>query len=235
MSLLAPDVLELTRQLSPLVCGLLAAAGLALWLYGGRAHRFWLSAVVTVTGGVTGLALGRDFGLQPLVAGLFLALAAGALALALARIGLFAAGGLAAVGLVRAAGLGWSELGCFLVGGLLGIGLYRLWVSALSSALGALLAAYGGVSLLDALGQLNAPAWAARHGALLDWALAAAAGLGILIQYLLERRRSAAAPKKEEKEAPAEKPAPAPPPAPPPPPPPPPPTWWQSLLGKKAA
>jgi hypothetical protein len=236
MHLLAPDVLELTRGLSAPVSGLLAALGLLLWLFGGHAHRFWLSALVTVTGGVTGLALGRDFALQPLVAGLFLALAAGALALALARIGLFVAGGLVAVLLMRAAGASWSDPGCFLVGGLVGVAFYRLWVTALSSALGALLVAYGGVSLLDAVGWLDGPGWAARNGELINWALAALAGLGVVVQFVIERRRKAGdAPAPKKKDEPAERPAPAPP---PPPPPPPPPTWWQpwkDLFGKKAA
>lgn len=239
MAILAPDLLELTRELSPAVSGLVTGLGLLLWLFGAHAHRFWLSVLVTVAGGVSGLVVGRDFSLQPLVAGLLMALAAGALALALARVGLFVAGGLAALLVARGLGLGWSELGTFLVGGLVGISLYRLWITALSSTLGALLMAYGGASLLDAMGQLDSPAWAARNGPLVNWALAVVSVLGMVAQFVLERRRKRAgeAPPKK-KEASVAKPAPPPPPPPPPTPQAPPPGWWQpwkDLFGRKAA
>ena len=93
MQILDPDILELTRQLSPFVCVVGLLLGLFLWWYGAYCHRFWLALTVTLTAGVVGLQLGRDFGVQPLVAGMLFALAAGALALALARISLFLAGG----------------------------------------------------------------------------------------------------------------------------------------------
>ena len=97
MQVLAPDLLELTRLLSPSVSAVAALVGLALWLFGAHSHRFWLALVMTIAAGLIGLALGREFAVQPLVAGLLLALAAGMLALALTRVALFVLGGLCAV------------------------------------------------------------------------------------------------------------------------------------------
>ena len=97
MNLVAPDILEEVRQLPLFLLGIGLAIGLLLWLYGGRGHRFWLVLAMTTAGGVFGLYFGAAYSLQPLVAGLLLAVTAGALALALARVILFVAGGAACI------------------------------------------------------------------------------------------------------------------------------------------
>jgi len=110
MKLLAPDILELTRGLTPYVSAGGFLLGLYLWLLGGSSHRFWLALVVTLAAGVLGLHYGPDYEIQPLVAGLLMALAAGALALSLVRILLFVAGGIAALALIsvlKPAGTRW--------------------------------------------------------------------------------------------------------------------------------
>src|SRR3954447_23093119 len=152
MQLLAPDILEAAqpRQLSPLIPGLGLLIGLLLWLYGGRSHRFWLSLCLTVGAGCVGLQYGAAYGMQPLVAGLLLAVAVGALALALVRLLLFTAGGLAALAVVQAVAPAWDEpLVSFLAGGLLGVFLYQFWVTALTSLAGTLAMAYSGLCLLE--------------------------------------------------------------------------------------
>src|SRR5437763_14657698 len=134
MFLLAPDILAIARDLSAGVSGAGLAVGLVLWLVGYRGHRFWLVLAVTLTGGFVGLAYGPDFGLQPLVGGLLVAVSAGTLALALARLLLFGAGGVAALALARQLVPSWDEpLVFFLSGGLVGVVLYRFWVTALTS------------------------------------------------------------------------------------------------------
>ncbi len=101
MNLVAPNILEEVRQLSPFVLATGLVFGLLLWLYGGRGHRFWLALSMTVAGGLFGLCFGRAYSLQPLVAGLLLAVTAGALALALTRVLLFVAGGGTCIWLAR--------------------------------------------------------------------------------------------------------------------------------------
>src|SRR5579884_1047995 len=76
MQFLAPDILEEARTLSPFLSGAGVAIGFLLWMLGGRTHRFWLALTVTLAAGLLGLALGRDYGMQPLVAGLLLAVSA---------------------------------------------------------------------------------------------------------------------------------------------------------------
>jgi len=73
-------------------------------------------------------------GVQPLLAGLLLAVAAGLLALALVRVIAFAAGGIAAVYGVRLLPPApWQEpLICFLGGGLLGLLLFVMGGGAVS-------------------------------------------------------------------------------------------------------
>lgn len=216
MQLLAPDILEEARLLSPLLSGTGLAIGFLLWALGGRTYRFWLAMCVTLTAGILGLAWGKDYGMQPLVAGLLLAVSAGALALSLVRLLLFAAGGLAALGLMHTL-IPQEPVAVFLVGGLIGVLLYRFWIIVFSSTIGALLLAYSALALLDRLRIVDSVAWSTKYGPLLNWGCAALIVLGILVQFLLERRRRRRA------EAAAE-----PEPAPPPPPPakPAPEGWW---------
>jgi hypothetical protein len=190
MQLLAPDILEEARLLSPFLSGSGLLVGFLLWALGGRTHRFWLAMSVTLTAGVLGLTMGKDYGMQPLVAGLLLAVSAGALALSLVRLLLFAAGGLAALGLMHSVAPSWDEpIAVFLVGGLIGVLLYRFWIVTFSSLIGGLLMAYSGLALSDRLRILDSVAWTSKNGPLLNWGCAALIVLGILVQFLLERRR----------------------------------------------
>jgi hypothetical protein len=228
MQLLAPEILEEARNLSPQLTGAALALGLLLWLFGSRGYRFWVVLVTTLAAGVYGLQYGPAYGMQPLVAGLLLALAAGTLALALARVAVFAVGGLAALGIRHLLAPGWDEpLVCFLAGGLAGVCLFRLWITVLSSLTGTLLMAYAGLCLADKMGLGDAAAVARNNGPLLNAVCGISAVLGFLTQILLERRRRArqAERKKKEAEALAEERRPRPP-APKPP-------WW--ALGQKRA
>jgi hypothetical protein len=211
MHLLAPDILDEAKQLSPYLSGAGVLFGFLLWCLGGRTHRFWLAMSVTLGAGLLGLALGKQYGMQPLVAGLLLAVSAGVLALSLVRILLFAAGGLAALSLMHHLAAGWDEpIAVFLVGGLIGVLFYRFWIVTFSSVIGALLMAYSALALCDRLHMVDSVAWADKNGPLLDWGCAALIVLGILVQFLWERRRQ----RKAESPAPPEPVA-----APPPPPP----------------
>jgi hypothetical protein len=215
MQLLAPDILAEARQLSAGLTGAGLALGLFLWLWGGRTHRFWLSLVMTLGAGVLGLYFGPAYGMQPLVAGLLLAVAAGTLALSLVRVLIFASGGLAALGLAQAVAPNWSwqqPLVCFLAGGLLGVFLYKFWITTLASFVGTLLTAYSGLCLLDRFGQVDTAAWVGGHAPLLNWACGASTVLGLLMQFLLERRRKRKEKKRAEDKALAEEEARRPPP-----------------------
>jgi hypothetical protein len=189
LKLLTPDILELTRELSLPVLGVALLVGLFLWLFGGTTHRFWMALVVTLAAGLVGLYYGPDHELQPLVAGLLLALAAGALSLSLVRIALFVASGVAALALCRSLATGWNEIVCFLAGGLIGVLLYRPWVTLLSAFTGSLLMGYATLSLLERTGKVPSTELAGTHGPLFNWAIAGWTGMGLLAQYLISRRR----------------------------------------------
>lgn len=219
MHLLAPDILEEARTLSPYLSGAGLFIGFLLWSLGGRTHRFWLAMSVTLSAGLLGLTLGKQYGMQPLVAGLLLAVSAGALALSLVRILLFAAGGLAALSLMHHLAPVWDEpIAVFLVGGLIGVLLYRFWIVTFSSVIGTLLMAYSALALCDRLHMVDSVAWTGKNGPLLNWGCASLLVLGILVQFLLERRRrrkaqAAAQPEPEPVVAAPPPPPPAPPPA----------------------
>jgi hypothetical protein len=191
MNLVAPDILAEASGLPLPIAGTALAIGLILWLFGARSHRFWIALVITVTAGLIGLAHGQAADMQPLVAGLLLAVAAGALALSLVRVLLFIAGGFAALAVMQALAPNHDEpIVSFLVGGLGGILLYRLWITVFTSFIGTLLIAYSSLCLLKRLNIMgDVVGWSQRNGALLNWGCAAMASMGVLIQFLLERRR----------------------------------------------
>jgi MFS family permease len=200
MRLLSPDLLTDARELSVAVTATGLALGLLLWLFGWRGHRFWVVLTATFAGGVAGLVSSHTYEVQPLVAGLLAAVAAGVLALALVRVLAFIAGGLAACLLIHALAPAWDQpLVTLLVGGLLGLVLFRLGMMALTSLVGTLLMGYCALCLLDRLGTLNAVTWAEGRGQLLNWLVGAGTVLGVLTQFLTERRRARKKREREEK------------------------------------
>jgi hypothetical protein len=187
--LLAPYLLEdLTRlSISVSVSGLVG--GLLLWLLGGKGHRFWLVLGTTAVAGLAGLRYGPDYGMQPLVAGLFLGVSAGALALALMRILAFLTVGFLVFWVARLLAPSWEEeLACFLAGGLAGVVLFRLWVAVLTSLLGTLVMGYSSLALAARVGNVDIVGLAQRNGPLLNWAVAGGTALGLLMQFLVYRR-----------------------------------------------
>jgi MFS family permease len=204
MSLLVPDILEeaLGLSLAFSITGLVL--GLFLWLYGWRGHRFWIVLAATVSAGVGGLMIGPSYGASPVAAGLLLAVAAGVLALALARLVVFVAAGVAGWTAVHALVPTWNEpLVCFLVCGLIGLLLFRLWTMALTSFAGALLMAYSCLCLLERFAKLDVVTLAKNQAVGLNWTCAGLTLLGMLVQFLLERRRKRPAPKARERPKPA--------------------------------
>ncbi len=218
-SLVAPDILKECMKLELPTLGLGLLVGALLWLVGGWGHRFCIVLVTTLIAGVVGLQCGPFWGMQPLVAGLLLAVAAGALALSLVRVVVFLAVGWGALYLADALLPGWKEpVACFVAGGLLGVVLFRIWIMAAASLAGTLLMVYAGLCLLGRLAKVDVEAWAETKGPLLNWACLSVAVLGILLQVLVQRRTAKAAAKPAPKPAPAQAAPPPPPPAPPPPP-----------------
>jgi len=189
MVLLAPDLLKEALGLSPLICSAGLVLGLFLWLFGGRAFRFWLVLATTLLAGVGGLWLGPPLNMQPLVAGLLLAVAAGALALALVRLLIFCAVGLLGFALAQSLTPNLQEsLACFVAGGLLGVLLFQFWITVLTSFLGTLFMSYSSLLLLARFSRMDVVAFTTQQAPLLNWSCAACTVLGVLIQLLMQRR-----------------------------------------------
>jgi hypothetical protein len=197
MQLVAPDILAEAVGLSPLFPIVTGSLGVLLWIYGWRAHRFWVVLLATVTAGVFGLSRGADFGSQPLLTGILLAVASGMLALALVRVVAFVFGGLGTSLLLHAVAPSLHEpFIWFLIGGLLGLVLFRVWTMVLTALAGGVIALHSSLCLADRWGKMNAVSWAEGHATLLNWSCAVLAVAGLVGQIVLERRRS-----RKEKEA----------------------------------
>ena len=230
MQLIAPDILNEARGLTIAMAGTVCVLGVALWLFGWRWHRFWVVAGITLTAGLIGLNAGRTGGTQVMAVGILLAVAAGLMALELAKVLAFVAGGCGAWLAVQWVLPQAQELwAVFLCGGLFGLLLYRLWTMLLTSLMGVLLASHAGLLLAEQLVGFDAVAWVSANVPALNGAAVGMTVLGILIQAM-------SAPEEPEAKAVGEEPAKAEEPKPEPGPPakksvP----WWKKLLPSRKA
>ena len=230
MQLIAPDILAEARGLTGAMTGTICVLGFALWLFGWRWHRFWIVAGITLASGLIGLNAGRaTAGTQVMAVGILLAVSAGLLALEMAKVLAFVAGGCGAWLAVQWVLPQAQELwAVFLSGGLLGLLLYRLWTMLLTSLLGALFASHAGLLLAEQIFSFDAVTWASRNGPALNGVMVGVVVLGILLQAVSAPDEEAKAEKSEEKESKEPKPESAPESSPPAKT-----KWWKKLLGAR--
>ena len=188
MHLIDPEMMMDMQGLSAGACGVGVGLGALLWLLGWWGHRFWIVLAATVAAGLFGLSSGRLLGVQPMVCGLLLAVAAGMLALSLARIIAFAAGGVAGFMLVKVFVPSWDVPAVsFLVGGLAGLVLFRLWMMTLTSLMGTVVMGHFGLMLAEQMGKINAQTWLEGNTTTANMLCAGVTLAGVLFQFLLDR------------------------------------------------
>jgi hypothetical protein len=196
MDLIIPEILVEARQLSLPLLLLALGLGLGLWVAGWWTYRFWVALLTTIIAGVVGLYEASLFNMQPLLAAILLAIAAGLLALSLMRLFAFAVAGVGFLALAHivapSVDAPWV---CFLIGGILAIILFRPWMMALTGFLGCLLLVYSGLCLLEPALQGNCVGWARAHWIMLNWICLFGTLLGAGIQFLVYRRRHKSAKK----------------------------------------
>jgi hypothetical protein len=208
MQLIAPDILTEARGLTGAMAGTICVLGIALWLFGWRWHRFWVVAGITLGAGLIGLNAGRTGGGQVMAVGILVAVAAGMMALELAKVVAFLAGGIGAWLAVQWVLPQAQELwAVFLSGGLLSLLLYRLWTMLLTSLMGTLLAGHAGLLLLEPVFKFDAVAWATANLVALNGVTVGVIVLGILLQTVSAPDEGEAGEKKadEQEKKPAEK------------------------------
>jgi hypothetical protein len=186
MQLIAPDILTEARGLTEAMSGTLCVLGLALWLFGWRWHRFWVVAGITLAAGLLGLNAGRAAGgTQIMAVGILLAVAAGMMALELAKVFAFVAGGCGAWLAIQWVFPQAQELwAVFLSGGLFGLLLYRLWTMLLTSLLGVLVLGHASLLLLELVLSFDAVRWAGNNQEALNGLVVGLVVVGIFLQSL---------------------------------------------------
>ncbi len=185
MTLISPDVIAELKGLSAGAGGFLLLVGFLLWGFGWRWHRFWVVFGFTAAAGIVGMTSGKAAGGHILVMGLLLAFAGGVLAIELAKLLSFVAGGIGCWLMVQSVIPQAQELwAVFLAGGLFGVLLYRLWTMVLMSLLGVLVSWHAAFALAQTAGSYDAIKWVAEHSAAVNSAVVVATLLGILMQTL---------------------------------------------------
>ncbi|QDU22191.1 hypothetical protein [Urbifossiella limnaea] len=183
MHLIAPDILAEARGVSGALAGTAWVFGFALWLFGWRWHRFWVVAGVTLGAGLIGLNAGKTSGGQVMAVGILLAVAAGMMALELAKVLAFVAGGIGAWLAVQWVLPQAQELwAVFLSGGLFGLLLYRLWTMLLTSLIGTLIAGHAALLLLEQVLKFDAVAWSSANLVALNGVVVGLTVLGVVVQ-----------------------------------------------------
>lgn len=201
MQLVSPELLADARGLTAPLTAAALAIGVFLWLFGWWSHRFWVVLVTTVGAGIWGLHHGAQFNSHPLAVALLLSVSSGLLALAMVRLLAFGAGGLVATWVLQSSAPQIDQpIVIFLVGGLGGLFLFRLWIMSLTSMMGALLASYAGLCLLERTGSFDAVQWTTQGEALLTWLMGFIAFTGVAFQFLFDRRSRRNRDKMEEHE-----------------------------------
>jgi hypothetical protein len=184
MQMIASDLLQEAHGLSlPFTIGGIVL-GVLLWIFGWRAHRFWIALAATVAAGLYGLHTQAEPGPRLLAAGLLLAVAAGMLALDLSRLVAFASAGAGAWFAVHAVVPAFQEpLICFLAGGIVGLFLYRLQMMLMFSLTGALLAGYSALLLMETCrSAFDAGQWAKTNYVGVNIGVVVATLVGIAVQ-----------------------------------------------------
>jgi hypothetical protein len=188
MQFIAPDILAEARELSLTILVIALLLGNALWLLGWRWHRFWVVVSITLAGGLIGLHSSRVSGGHILATGILLAVAAGLMALELARLLTFLAAGTTAWLAASLLFPGGQELWiAFLLGGLVGILLYQLCTMLATSLAGTLIASHALMCLLDRFFKIDSTSLAMQNQVMLNGAVIAVTVLGLLAQSWLER------------------------------------------------
>jgi hypothetical protein len=189
MQIIAPDFLTDLRDLPLYATVTMALIGAGLWICGWWGHRFWMGLLTSFGAGLVGLRLGPDWGLDPLAAGIMLAVAGGSLALAICRIGVFLIYGVAAWHLMQALAPKASHpIACIAIGGALAVLIFRFSVILMTSAAGVWLAGHGGLLLAERFGKIDAPAWVTARPLWINTGFAATAFIGVIFQFWADNR-----------------------------------------------
>jgi hypothetical protein len=192
MTMISPDVIAELNGLSIGAGGFLMLVGFLLWGFGWRWHRFWVVFGFTAAAGIVGMASGRAAGGQILVMGLLLAFAGGVLAIELAKIFAFVAGGIGFWFSVQTIFPQGQELwAVFLSGGLFGVLLYRLWTMILLSFLGVVVSWHAAFGLAQSSGNYDAVKWVTDNTIAVNGAVVVATLLGVLMQVVTTEKPAA--------------------------------------------
>jgi hypothetical protein len=190
MQIISGDMLADMRELPFLASSVLALLGLVLYLAGWMTYRFWVVLATTFGAGLYGLRVGPDFGLQPIIAGLLMAVAAGCLALSLARVAIFVWYGLVCWYVVQQFAPQLAvPLVCILAGGLFTVLFHRLCIMMLTSAAGMLLLTYGGLDLADRMAGFSAVNWLNANATTAQITYLASILVGVVVQHMIEKNQ----------------------------------------------
>lgn len=183
------EVLAAARGMSSALLGTLATVGLALWLFGWRWHRLWITAAAGLASATVAWHWSETWTSTPrVVSAVVLALAAAGIAVELVRVAVFLVGAFLTFWLIQAAAGQFHDVWLLCpLGGLLALLLFRYGWMLFTSVVGTLVTVHALLLLAENVGGMDAQVWATKYAQPLTIALGVWVLLGFILQVWMDR------------------------------------------------
>jgi len=189
-SMISTEVLQAARGMSVAMLGTVLALGLAIWLFGWRWHRFWITCLAVATAVATTWKYGNLWTQTPLaVAVTVIALAAGVVAVELVRLAIFVLGGVILYYLTCQYLPEFHDTWlAFPLGGLIAMLLYRLGWLIMTSILGTLIAVHAGLLLIESVVTFDSMQWSNDNILIIHIGICVWTIIGVVCQLWIDRK-----------------------------------------------
>jgi len=189
-SMINSEVLQVARGMSVAMLGTLLALGLAIWLFGWKWHRFWITCLALATAVAITWKYGNLWTQTPLAVVItVIALAAAVVAVELARLAIFVLGGVTLYHLTCQYLPEFHDTWlAFPLGGLIAMLLYRLGWLIVTSILGTLIMVHAGLLLLESVATFDSMQWSQDNTLIIHIGICVWTILGIVCQLWMNCR-----------------------------------------------
>jgi hypothetical protein len=184
------EVLQAARGMSVAMLSTWLALGLAVWLFGWRWHRFWITSAAVIAAAAITWQCGNIWTqTPPVIAVIVVALAAAVVAVELARLVVFVLGGAILLYLTSQHLPEFHDTWlAFPLGGLVAVLLFRLGWIIITSLLGTLIATHAILLLVEPIATFDSVQWSRDNSLSIHIGMCIWIIVGITGQIWMNRR-----------------------------------------------
>ncbi len=191
-SMINGEVLQAARGMSEAMLGTWLTMGLALWLFGWRWHRFWITWAAAFAAAAITWHWGSHWTqTPPLISAVVVGLAVAWIAMELARLLVFGSGGIALWYLASQLFPDFHDVWlAFPLGGLISVLLFRIGWILVTSLLGTWIAVHAVLLLIETASTFDCVQWVDNNSILIHIGMGFWILLGIICQLLIDSKSS---------------------------------------------